>query len=187
MPRASGAGRSDENDPTQRARKHSTDWRIRPSASQPGSLITVTAMDSRLERAGFAAVAARGGGRGASVDGGKTDAIGHQPTRCRFAQPSPKLCDVARCRSLREGRQDSDQWPSHGLLRARSGRPRCRRRCWPSWPDLGERWPARLVATAAAGRLSFDKTYFGSRCWLEISSEPRHLDFKKIVERSPRV
>jgi hypothetical protein len=27
------------------------------------------------------------------------------------------------------------------------------RRCWPSWPDLGERWPSRLVATAAEERL----------------------------------
>src|SRR5262249_40607903 len=29
------------------------------------------------------------------------------------------------------------------------------RRCWASWPHLGERWPARLVATAEEGRLSF--------------------------------
>ena len=28
------------------------------------------------------------------------------------------------------------------------------RRCWPAWPDLGERWPARLVATASEDRLS---------------------------------
>jgi len=26
---------------------------------------------------------------------------------------------------------------------------------WTSGPDLGERWPARLVATAAEDRLSF--------------------------------
>ena len=28
------------------------------------------------------------------------------------------------------------------------------RRCWSSRPDLGERWPSRLVATAAEDRLS---------------------------------
>jgi hypothetical protein len=27
------------------------------------------------------------------------------------------------------------------------------RRCWPAWPDLGDRWPSRLVATAAEGSL----------------------------------
>jgi len=32
------------------------------------------------------------------------------------------------------------------------------RRCWPSRPDLGERWPSRLVATAAEDRLSFRAT-----------------------------
>src|SRR5262245_29128472 len=40
------------------------------------------------------------------------------------------------------------------------GRPRPHRRCWPSRPDLGERWPARLVATAAAeDRLTFPARY----------------------------
>ena len=29
------------------------------------------------------------------------------------------------------------------------------RRRWPSWSDLGERWPSRLVATAAENRLNF--------------------------------
>jgi hypothetical protein len=29
-----------------------------------------------------------------------------------------------------------------------------RRRCWTSRPDLGERWPARLVATAEEDRLN---------------------------------
>jgi len=29
------------------------------------------------------------------------------------------------------------------------------RRCWPAWPDLGERWPSRLVATATEDRVSF--------------------------------
>jgi hypothetical protein len=28
------------------------------------------------------------------------------------------------------------------------------RRCWPARPDLGERWPSRLVATAAENRLN---------------------------------
>src|SRR5215471_13636519 len=28
-------------------------------------------------------------------------------------------------------------------------------RCWPARPDLGERWPSRLVATAEEDRLSF--------------------------------
>src|SRR5262245_26730433 len=32
-------------------------------------------------------------------------------------------------------------------------RPRPHRRCWPSRPDLGERWPSRLVATAEEDRL----------------------------------
>ena len=31
--------------------------------------------------------------------------------------------------------------------------PRPHRRCWPARPDLGERWPSRLVATATANRL----------------------------------
>jgi hypothetical protein len=31
--------------------------------------------------------------------------------------------------------------------------PRPHRRCWTSRPDLGERWPYRLVATAAEDRL----------------------------------
>jgi probable HAF family extracellular repeat protein len=31
--------------------------------------------------------------------------------------------------------------------------PRLHRRCWPSRPDLGERWPSRLVATAEEDRL----------------------------------
>src|SRR5215510_3821488 len=39
----------------------------------------------------------------------------------------------------------------------RSGRPHCR--CWLSRPDLGERWPSRLVATAAEERLSFRRTH----------------------------
>ena len=32
--------------------------------------------------------------------------------------------------------------------------PRPHRRSWPSRPDLGERWPSRLVATTAENRLS---------------------------------
>src|SRR5262249_24549678 len=34
-----------------------------------------------------------------------------------------------------------------------AGSPRPRRRCWPSRPDLGERWPSRLVAATAEDRL----------------------------------
>jgi|SRR6516165_10127467 hypothetical protein len=34
-------------------------------------------------------------------------------------------------------------------------RSRSHRRCWPSGPHLGERWPSRLVATAEEDRLSF--------------------------------
>jgi hypothetical protein len=33
--------------------------------------------------------------------------------------------------------------------------PRLHRWCWPARPDLGERWPSRLVATAAEDRLTF--------------------------------
>ena len=33
------------------------------------------------------------------------------------------------------------------------------RRCWSSWPDLGERWPSRLVATAAENRLSISPSF----------------------------
>jgi hypothetical protein len=32
--------------------------------------------------------------------------------------------------------------------------PRSHRRCWPARPDLGERWPSRLVATSAEDRLN---------------------------------
>jgi hypothetical protein len=32
--------------------------------------------------------------------------------------------------------------------------------CWTSRPDLGERWPSRLVATAAKNRLTF-----AAHCW----------------------
>src|SRR5262249_57795098 len=47
-----------------------------------------------------------------------------------------------------------------GNFRFGGKRPiRCRctgshRRCWPPWPALGRRWPARLVATAAEDRLN---------------------------------
>src|SRR5262249_10654546 len=51
----------------------------------------------------------------------------------------------------------------HGALAARLWRARfsralasrSHRRCWPARPHLGERWPSRLVATAAEKRLSF--------------------------------
>jgi len=35
------------------------------------------------------------------------------------------------------------------------GSPRSHRGCWPARPDLGERWPSRLVATAEEDRVSF--------------------------------
>src|SRR5262249_44620046 len=34
---------------------------------------------------------------------------------------------------------------------------------WPSWPDLGRRWPARLVATAAEDRLNIWRAQFVTR------------------------
>jgi hypothetical protein len=46
------------------------------------------------------------------------------------------------------------------------GALRPHRRCWHSGPDLGERWPSRLVATAEEKRLSFRRNFiheiFGS-------------------------
>ncbi len=41
-----------------------------------------------------------------------------------------------------------------GLFGAINAVPASHRRCWPARPDLGERWPSRLVATAAEDRLS---------------------------------
>src|SRR5262249_54107565 len=35
------------------------------------------------------------------------------------------------------------------------GSPRSHRGCWPARPDLGERWPSRLVATPEEERLAF--------------------------------
>ena len=46
----------------------------------------------------------------------------------------------------------------------RRERPRSHRRCWTSRPDLGERWPSRLVATAAEDRLSFRQIASKSGC-----------------------
>ena len=36
------------------------------------------------------------------------------------------------------------------------------RRCWTARPDLGERWPSRLVATAAENRLSIKRNLYTS-------------------------
>jgi hypothetical protein len=41
---------------------------------------------------------------------------------------------------------------------ANDGRARPHRGCWFSRPDLGERWPSRLVATAAEDRVIFECT-----------------------------
>jgi len=39
----------------------------------------------------------------------------------------------------------------------------CQALCWPARPDLGERWPSRLVATAKEDRLSVPPTGVASR------------------------
>jgi len=44
---------------------------------------------------------------------------------------------------------------SHVFVTEREGaadRTRSHRRCWTSRPDLGERWPSRLVATASSSK-----------------------------------
>ena len=52
-----------------------------------------------------------------------------------------------------------------GLIRDDAVRPtagaRAHRRCRTSRPDLGWRWPSRLVATAEEGRLSFQPSFYG--------------------------
>src|SRR5262249_11390310 len=54
---------------------------------------------------------------------------------------------LPRCNSFDGGTAfDFDRYSSFPALR----RPRPNRWCWTSRPDLGERWPSRLVATAAA-------------------------------------
>jgi hypothetical protein len=49
-----------------------------------------------------------------------------------------------------------------------TGGSRSHRRCWTAGFDLGWRWSARLVATAAEERLSFRRnshtSFFGSHC-----------------------
>jgi len=44
----------------------------------------------------------------------------------------------------------------------------------PSWPDLGRRWPARLVATAAANRLNIRRNLHTSLAvrWAAVSEQP---------------
>jgi len=44
------------------------------------------------------------------------------------------------------------------------GCPRPHRRCWPSRPDLSERWPSRLVATAAESCLSIPAAQSAHAC-----------------------
>jgi hypothetical protein len=38
--------------------------------------------------------------------------------------------------------------------------PRLHRRCWTARPDLGDRWPSRLVATAAENCLNAQSVHF---------------------------
>jgi hypothetical protein len=60
------------------------------------------------------------------------------------------------------------RWLYWGVARTRSGelysgrRPRPHRRCRTSRPNLGERWPSRLVATAAKDRLSIKRNLYTS-------------------------
>src|SRR5262249_386640 len=50
--------------------------------------------------------------------------------------------------------------------------PRPHRRCRTAWPDLGERWPSRLVATATADRV-FD--VFSSQFCLRKKGRKRSI------------
>jgi hypothetical protein len=49
--------------------------------------------------------------------------------------------------------------PKTGKTTMSTTRPH--RRCWPSRPDLGERWPSRLVATAEEKRLKYSRATSG--------------------------
>src|SRR5262249_53364395 len=55
--------------------------------------------------------------------------------------------------------------------------PGSHRRGWPARSDLGERWPSRLVATAAEDRLSFRRNSYTQRFWFRLSQCHRGVLF----------
>jgi hypothetical protein len=67
--------------------------------------------------------------------------------------------------------------PKNRTHRYRFTGARPHRRCWPSRPDLGERWPARLVATAAEDRLRFRANPHTS---FAGSTRPRQVEGSRV-------
>ena len=60
--------------------------------------------------------------------------------------------------------------------------------CWTAWPDLGERWPSRLVATAAEDRLNtYGRNLWLLGIWVEqnvLEKIPFYYRYKEFTDES---